>query len=942
MAKSPRLLKSDGRVILFGFLVLLLGVLLLRWGLTLHAEHLWHQAEGSQGVFWRRTLAEWGARGGAGAGAALFLWGNLLVFSRTLGSIRVRRRVGDLVIQERIPEGLVRWVLLVASSVVGLWFALGIPAGSGLVILAAVNGPTVGQLDPVLGTDLGFYLFRLPLLGGLLTWALVTVGFTAALMAAGYAGTGAIRAVGNGIRLDPLPSRHLGFLLAGILILLALRWLLAPYFLLSSGTSSVQGIVGFTDIEARIPAFRAMAVLAALAAGISIWGALRPSIFPGLFSAGALGALSLLLMGLGPSFVQRIQVQPNELTRERPHIERALTATRFGFGLEALSRSPYPYKAPTADDLRRAEAPLSRLPVWTSLTLLETFQRVEARFRYYGFQGVGFTRMMVGDSLVPVAISVRQIQPEGIPDEARTWQNLHLRERYVAGLGAVAGPPHRQTPEGGFPTWLGAVPPELRMGPGVPEGLRLIRPQVYVGTRPLTHALVRGGGEDGASFLAPDGTPGVPGVDFPAGIAAGSILRRAALALSLQDVNLLISGEVRAESRVLFRRDVEGRVRAKAPFLHLPEAPLPVVHEGRIHWIVEGFTLSRTLPHSVQQTVDRFRRANYVRNSVKATVDAVTGETILYLVDPSDPIAQAWSKAFPGLLRPLDEMPEGLRSHLRYARWNLEVQAQVLLRYHPESAEVFHSQEDRWALPVESLDGMGEVPYQPEYALLTLPGRETPEWVLSTVLVPAGRPNLASFLAGSWDTDAGSSYLELWDFSTEDQVPGPRQVEALVNQDPAISQQFALWQRGGSRVFTGHLHLVLTGGTLIYMEPIFLAAEEGAIPEIRRYIVSDGRRVAMEPSLAGALRALEGTLERGQEALDLAALIAEEGSGGALEVMVPTISGAMGGIQNARALELLEAAEARLRAGDWEGFGRRMRELREFLEGSEVPQGGSG
>jgi uncharacterized membrane protein (UPF0182 family) len=926
MSSSPFGKKGEGRNLLTGFLAILLGALLLRWGASVYTDFLWHAGEKTTQVFWTRSLAEWGGRVGAGLATALFLWLNLLVFSRALGTIRIRRRVGDLVIQERLPAGVVRWGLAGVSMVVGGWFALVLPSGTGLAFLVAFHATATGSLDPVLGADLAFYLFQLPLLRGLLTWALVTLVLTSAIVTSGYASTGAIRPTGSRIRMDPLPARHLAFLLAGILILLGLRWLLSPYLLLSSGTSGVQGIVGFTDVEARVPAFRVLASLAFLTAAVAVWGGRKHLLLPGLASAGGLGVLAFLLLGVGPAVVQRFQVQPNELNRERMHIERAIAATRDGFGLTDLRRHPYPYRSPSGTDLQQdAEAGLSRLPVWTSFTLLETLQRVEARFQYYGFQGVGVTPYVVGDSLVPVAISVRQIQPEGIPAEARTWQNLHLRERYVAGLGAVAGPVHRQTVEGGFPTWLGAVPPEFRAGPGVPEGLRLERPQVFVGTRALPHALVRGGGEDGASFLSPSGDAGIPGVDFPAGVRAASLARRALLALSLQDANLLISGEVTPETRVLFRRDVESRIRAMAPFLHLPEAPLPVVAAGRVYWIVEGFTLARTWPLSVPHAVDRFQRANYVRNSVKITVDAVTGETSLYMVDVEDPVILAWSRVFPGLLRPLDEMPEALRGHLRYSRWNLELQSHVLLRYHQESPEVFHAQQDRWEQPVESLDGATEVPYRPEYALRTLPGATHPEWALSTVLVPAGRPNLAGFLAGRWDSSAGRGRVDLWDFSTEDQVPGPRQVEALVNQDPTISQQFALWQRGGSRVFTGHLHLVTMGSTILYMEPVYLAAEDGAIPEIRRYIVSDGRRVAMEPTLSGALRALAVSLGGG--------VPVPEGEpiapGGSAAVIPP---GEVG-FDPARALELLESAEASLRAGDWEGFGQRLRALRSYLGG---------
>ncbi len=932
--RGPALLLR-GRSLILGF-VALLGVLLVsRWGVSLYVDHLWYQSEGASRVFWTRTFWEWGARLATALATGALLVLNLRPVAGTYANLQIRRKFGDLVIQERLPTQYLRWATGGLAALGAFWFAAALPPGTGMQALLALHGPEAGIVDPILASDLGFHYFRLPFLLGLLTWSIVLVVFSASLVVAGYAGSGGLRVDRGRVSADPLVLRHLAALLAAFLLLLSLRLVLAPYTLLADGTSAVQGIVGATDVTARIPALRLAAFLAFATAAAAAWGAIRGRILPGLSGAGALALVSVLLLQLYPGFVQRFQVGPNELSRESVHIERAIEATRAGFGLTGLSRDRFAYQRPSAESWDAAAEHLPRIPLWTEKTLAETFQQLEARFGYYRFPAVTFDRYVVGDSVVPVALAVREISPANIPAEGRNWQNLHLRERYVTGVGAVAGPSHRQNPEGRMPTWLGALPPEFRGGEGVPEALRLERPQVHVGITPQLYSVITPG--EGA-FEAPDGANGVPGVDFPEGIRIGGLLRRAALAWRFQDLNLLIADEVGPESRLVFRRDVTSRVRALAPFLHLPEAPYAVIREGRIHWILEGYTLSRRHPLSVAHALDTRTRANYVRNAVKATVDAVTGETRLYAADPDDLLLEAWSRAFPGLLRPLDEMPTDLAAHLRYPKWMMDVQVQVLLRYHQDSPPVFHGQQDRWAVPVEIPDAAGPVPYRPSHGLLTLPGEAEPSWVLSTLFIPVERQNLASFLAGRWLPGTGAE-LKLWDVPQEDQVEGPRQVAALVEQDAAISEQFSLWRRGGSDVSTGHLQLVPVGNTLIYMEPVFLAAESEAIPEIRRYIVSDGRRVSMEPTLAGAIAALGGTSISVTPGADDAR---EDAAGMPPAAGFPGVADPAGA---RRALDLLEAAERSLREGDWEGFGRRLSELREFLRTRATtgdPGGGPG
>ena len=917
---------KGGRLLLGGFLALLFVLLVGRWGVSLYVDLLWFSAQSLADVFLTQILWEWGARALVGLATVLIAWVNLRVVAKTFTGLQLRRRFGDLVIQEQIPASYVRWGILFGCLFVGFWFATAVPDGTGLGAMLLVNAEPWGMVDPILGRDLGFYIFVLPVLQGSSTLALIVTMFLGVVSAAGYAATGSITWADNRLVIERLPRLHLGVLAGVFVVLLGLRFYLAPYGLLLDGNSGVQGIFGYADQQARIPAYQMLGFLAMVTAGAVFWGAYRGRLLPVAAAGAVLAVGSLAVVQVYPSVIQRFRVQPNELDRETPYIEYSVEFTRAGFGLDRMKRETLSYEAPNSAIWDDVSLRLNRLPVWTETTLLTTFRQLEARFQYYDFHEVAFDRYPAEGGLEPVAVSVREVDPSGIPDP--NWQNLHLRERYISGMGAVAGQLHRRTDEGRLPMFLTAIPPEYRPGPGVPDELELTRPSVYVGSSPQLHAIIAPTDE---TFLGPDGLPGVAGLDYPLGIRMGSLLRTAALAWRFQDANLFFSSEVNSDSRFVFRRQVVERIQTLAPFLYLPEAPYPVVSDGGIFWVMEGFTLSNFFPLSRSHQIPGQRSVNYLRNSVKATVDAVTGEVLLYVADPDEPILAAYRRGFPSLFRELEQLPEALRRHLRYSRYFLEAQTVVLTRYHQEDPPVFHGQQDRWALAREFLvtsqspgagsGGFQGVRYRPEYSSLKLPGEDQESYVLSTLFVPQGRENLASFLAARWSPESGSELL-LWDAPVEEQIRGPSQIEAMIEQDPEISQQFSLWRQGGSQVWTGHLHLVPVENSLFYMEPIFLAADDNAIPEIRRFVVSDGQRVVMDPTVDGAITALATGV--GGVVLDM------EGQEGEL-VIEPVIETVRPASTEEEALNALERAEERLHAGDWEGFGAGIDELRAIL-----------
>jgi len=910
-----------GRAIILVILFVMVLAAIGRGLTAAYVEILWQGQAGYAPVFWRRVVWEWGVRIIAGVFVGALVYGNLRVASSTLGGIQIRRRFGNLEISEQLPPHFVAWSMLTAATFLGLWFGASIPAGVGRQLLLAVSAPSWGATDPILGRDLGFYVFWFPVLASVITYAMIVAFLVFTLATAGYAATGAVTWTRGRVVTQDVARVHLGGILATFFLLLAGRLWLGRYDLLLNGNSAVEGIFGFADAQARLPAMQTLTVISVGAAIATVYGSWKNRPWPiiGAFAAVMLG--SILIGNFYPSFIQSFRVEPNELVRESPYIEHSLEFTRRGFGLNALDRRSFEY-VPEADiDWAFARDQFAGLPVWGTGPLLTTFRELEALYPYYDFDRVAIDRYPTPDGPLPVAISVRQIARSGIQDP--NWQNLHLRELFVAGMGSVVSLAATRSAGGRPQMVLRGIPPRPAQAFADILPLTLERPEVFYGTRAQggrpeqDYAVVTPGPEQ---YLAPDSTVGRAGIDFPEGIQLTSTLRTALLAWRFGEANLLFSSELTDESRLIHRRQVTERALAIAPFLRFPEAAYPVVSDGRVVWVLEGFTGTLSFPLSRAHTFGAIRRSvSYVRNSVKVTIDAVTGDVAFYRVPIEDPLADAYDAAYPGLLRPISEMPADLREHLRYPRSLLDVQSRVLLQFHQETAPEFHGQEDVWNEPEELSASTSPVPYEAEYGIYRLPGEDEARFQLTTLFVPAGRENLTAILIARTD-ESGVPETILMNVPVDDQVAGPRQLEAQVEQDPIISQQLSLWRTGGSEVWTGHLHLVPVGNRLLYMEPVFLAAEEDAIPELRRVVVSDGRVVVMTETLEEAIVQLAG-LDGGTVPQPL---VANRPEAGPEQLMLP-----------AAALTLLERAEARARAGDWQGFGEALEELRALLQSAQ-------
>jgi uncharacterized membrane protein (UPF0182 family) len=510
-----------------------------------------------------------------------------------------------------------------------------------------------------------------------------------------------------------------------------------------------------------------------------------------------------------------------------------------------------------------------------------------------------------------VMLSARELKPALLPRNAQTWVNLHVL--FTHGNGVVMSPVTRQSAEGLPIFYLQDIPPVATGGPAIRE------PRIYYGQETDTNVIVKGGSPE---FDYPKGKDNVyASYEGAGGVAVGGIARRVLFAWYFKDLNLLLSRYITGDSRIMLRRTIEERVRTIAPFLRLDRNPYVVISEGRLFWIQDAYTTSRYFPYA--QPLPNME-LNYIRNAVKVVIDAYNGTVDFYVADPADPIAATYQRIFPTLFKPLEAMPQDLQKHIRYPEDLFFIQAQVYQTYHMDSPEVFYNREDLWQFPRQPTGG-DTATMTPYYIIMRLPGEPRAEFFLMLPMVPSQRENMIAWLAARCDPPQYGKLI-VYEFPKDKLVYGPFQIEALINQNTEISQQLSLWNQLGSRVIRGNLLVIPIENSILYVSPLYLRAETGQLPELKRVIAAYGDHVVMAETLARAL-----------------ALLFEQ------PALASPPSGASAATSPAGPAEADRAREAlshysraleRLKVGDWGGFGAELDALRPLLE--ELSQHSSG
>ena len=889
------------RVFWLGWAIVIL--FLLARAAELLGELLWFQELGYAAVFWRILLTKLILLGLSTLLVAAYLFANLLVLARqvdlpaTIHAVFYHSHYSPPpapALSDRRLKMLLAALSLVVALLVGLTYAAD---WDGYLRFAFAQG--LGETDPVFGHDLGFYVFVLPFVEKLQNTVTLLAFLVTALLGAAYAQAGSLRYTpGQGIGAPHAVRSHL--LANGILFLMAWAsgYVLDRYDLLTNSSGAVFG-AGYTDVMVtRWALWAAAVVTVAFAVGLYILLSHgRAGLLPILLGGFAGGMVALL--GFLPFAVQQFVVEPNELELETPYLERNIAFTRAAFGLETIEIRPYSadskLEAATIDANRDT---VDNIRLWDWRPLSQTFKQLQQIRTYYTFRDVDVDRYRLGDEYSQVLLSARELSPE-LPGRSETWVNRRLQ--YTHGFGIVMSPAAKKTPDGRPVLLVKDLPPET------PPGLPLDEAAIYYGEEDSGYRIVTTGVRE---FDYPRGDENVyTRYGGHGGVPLSSFWRRFLYAWLEFDVGILISDYIEPESRIQLWRAVQDRIGKLAPFLELDPDPYVVVNGGRLFWIQDAYTVASGYPYS-EPTRDG---VSYIRNSVKVVVDAFNGEVAFYVIDPADPIVRLYRTAFPALFRNLEAMPAGLLAHLRYPQRLFEVQVRQYAKYHMTVPQVFYNEEDLWTEPQEKYGGevISMVPY---YVLLRLPGEERLEFMLMTPMTPAKRDNMIAWMAARSDAP---HYGDLFVFKLPKQhlILGPLQVEAMIDQDTTISRQLSLWDQRGSRVIRGNLLVIPIDDALLYVEPVYLRAEENDIPQLKRIIVSDGETLAMEPTLEEALRYVFG--------------------GGPRQPTEPATAEVLPRIDLDQARGDLDEAERALARGDWQAFGRAMQALRQLLNRGE-------
>jgi uncharacterized membrane protein (UPF0182 family) len=920
MTLSQRL--TTGLVVI-ALLLLFFGGMLVR----MYTDYLWFTHDvGYPQVFTRILTTKFILFLVVSVGFFLFALVNLVVANRVVGSVEepaFALRGGRIVRITRAVRLGTFWLLVLGVLVFSLFVGLTAVSAWNEFLLFR-HAQVFGVKDPLFGQDVGFYVFRLPFLS-------FVSGLVMFLMLISLVGVGSFyyfnRALGwLGGMPTFLPSVKPHLLILATLFLLSFAWYLwlGRYDLVFSDHDQFFG-AGYTDIHATLPILN-LTVFGLIGAAVLCLVSLRPGAGL-LLPIGGFAAVILfwvLASMFYPSSVQRFVVVPNQLERERPYIQHHLEFTRRAYGLDRVKvRTMNVQSDLSAADLQGAQGTLENLRLWDYRPLSQVYNSLQALKPYYRFVDIDVDRYVIDGKVRQVLLSVRELNLEGLPQEAQRWQNLHLL--YTHGYGLVMNPVNEATSEGQPVLLIRDLPPTT------PPDIPLKNPAVYFGENITQYAIVRsrlkeldypmltGSGTEENVYTTYAGDGGVP---------IGGLFARLMFALRLQDTNILLSRDLTAESRLLFRRQIAERVRTLFPFLLWDDDAYPVIANGEILWIYDGYTYSRNYPYSKPFfSRDRtLRRFNYLRNAVKVTIHAYTGEVNAYIADESDPVIRAYQVAFPGLFKPMSEMPAELRAHIRYPIDMFSVQSKLLELYHTTDARIFFNKEDAWQIAREVLMGQEPAPMVPYYVIMQPPGEREPRYILTLPFTPLNRDNLVGWLAAHCDPDRYGE-LVLYRFPKERLVYGPAQIEARINQNPDIAQQLNLWNQQGSQVFRGNLLVIPLGNAMLYFEPIYLrAAYEAAIPELKKVILASGNRVVMTDTVEEGLNLLLGE--------------AKPSPGVRRPPAVPTTTAPPGAPADLRTLarqanRLYQEAQNALKAGDWATYGAKMKALEEVLRQME-------
>ena len=926
----------------------LVAVLLLWSGVSIYPDWLWFENLSFSPVFWTMLLSKFGFGFLIGLLLIIIISINLLAAKRLtpsggsgLGFKAADDYVAQLGLSGRSVNSILIALILILSFVIA-------SKGSDQwnLFLSYLYQQPFGSTDPIFNRDIGFFVFSLPFYifvrDGLLVLfvlaGLVTMGW--------YLKNGALQIEGEfnqeqgaaatfpKITVSPKVRTHLIFLGGIIVLLLAWGYHLKIYNLLYSTQGPAFG-ASYTDVHIKVLAFKVLIIFCLVFALVLFYNAFKFTLKLLWLSTAIWLGVVLVLGSVLPILVQKFVVKPNELAKESPYIAHNIDYTRKAYNLNRIKVVDFEVNDKlSAQDIERHNATIQNIRIWDERPLLQTYRQIQSIRLYYDFNNVDVDRYLINNQYRQIMLAARELVVDQLPPQANTWVNRHLI--YTHGYGLALSPVNEVTSEGLPRLFIKDLPPS-----SVPD-LKIERPEIYYGEKTVEYVLVKTKTEE---FDYPKGDKNVYTIyQGSGGVPITSFFRRFLYAVEFLDPQILFTTYLSPQSRIMYKRRIGGRVGLIAPFLSYDHDPYLVVSGKKLYWIQDAYTTSNMYPYSVR-SYGRFRNKkelNYIRNSVKITIDAYNGDVAFYVIDQKDPIVKTYASIFPDLFKPFDEMPADLKKHIRYPKDLFEIQVGTYTKYHMEDVQVFYNQEDLWQIPDE-LYGDSRQKMEPYYIIAKLPEAQKEEFLLMTPFTPSKKDNMIGWLAARSDLPHYGNLLA-YKLPKEKLVYGPMQIEARVDQQTEISRELSLWGQRGSRVIRGNLLAIPLSDTFIYVEPVYLEAKQekselasagpsqrqrgagpissqqdkstaAALPELKRVIVAFSNRIIMENNLDMALRRVLGDQVFAEQA-------ASPGTAQTQGVSDLGMS----------ALEHYNKAKDYLRQGKWAEYGKELDSLEKILK----------
>jgi len=900
-----RVLMSGKRTWIILAVVLFLIMIFFGQAVELITDWLWFQEVGYENVF---TITLWAQLKMAllfGFAFFVIFFGNLFAALRLTSGVHVVDQKGWIQISKlEIATRPLQLLILIGSLLFSLFAALN-GSSQWENFLTFLNVSSFGVTDPLFQRDIGFYVFRLPFLNHLYAWLMTVLIFTTISTAFLYFIRRAFHfAPPRTLQAAPAARVHLSVLLALIFFVAIFGLWLALNEILFVKRGVVFG-PGYTDVTTQLWVLKGLMGLSLLC-GVAFLGfAFKMSWRYPVFAVLFFGAFLVIGRGIYPSMVQSFKVVPNEIVLEKPYIEKNIQFTRLAYRLNDIEDKQFPAEENlTREDLKRNDLTIKNIRLWNHAPLLQTYSQLQEIRTYYKFGGVDNDRYRIDGEYRQVMLSPRELSYASLP--SRSWVNEHIE--YTHGYGAVLGPVNRISKEGLPEFFIKDIPPVSTIN------IKISRPEIYYGENSNDYVFVR---TKRPEFDYPVGNKNVYSRYEGRGGVPLSFLKKLLFAVRFGSLTMLLSDDITPESRIMYYRQVKDRVARIVPFASLDNDPYLVISpEGRLLWFLDGYTLTRWFPYSEPTP----SMGNYIRNSFKAVVDAYDGSVQLYISDEKDPIIQTYARIFPRVFKKLADMQPELQKHIRYPSEMLSIQARMYRAYHMQDAQVFYNKEDLWATPASLVGGIDQQ-MEPYYTIMKLPEEKKEEFILLLPFTPSKRDNMSAWMGARCDAPNYGKVI-VYLFSKDKLVYGPQQIEARINQDTVISKELSLWNQRGSQVIRGSLLAIPIEKSILYVESLYLAAEKGQLPELKRVILAYGNSIVMEENLELALQQLfGGEMMREKEiSKTAAAMPVRENTDRQLAL---------------EALSHYRKALDFLHKGDWGAYGEELRKMDDILRSFE-------